>query len=100
MVKPMNDDFKFNTIEELYARVLPALTSKVNEFKREKISYITEKDIWNFLSNKTWRVKKDLEFYELIDSIINLPLSEMDSYLVNKMNPKNEKNIILDDSIL
>ena len=92
----MDSDYKFNTAEELYNRVLPALRSKANEFKRDHISYVSEKDIWNYLSRTVWNTKQDLEFYELIDSILNLTIADMEDYLVGKMK-KNEKD---EESIL
>jgi len=92
----MDSDYKFNTAEELYNRVLPALRSKANEFKRNHISYINEKDIWNYLSRTVWSTKQDLEFYELIDSILNLTIGDMEEYLVGKMkkNDKDEESIL------
>lgn len=96
MVNFMGCDYKFKTAEELYNRVLPALRSKANEFKRDHISYVSEKDIWNYLSKTEWRKKQDLEFYELVDSILNLTIADMEKYLIEKIN-KSEKN---EDSIL
>lgn len=92
----MDSDYKFNTAEELYNRVLPALRSKANEFKRDHISYVSEKDIWNYLSRTVWNTKQDLEFYELIDSILNLTIADMEDYLVGKMkkNDKDEESIL------
>lgn len=92
----MDSDYKFNTAEELYNRVLPALRSKANEFKRDHISYVSEKDIWNYLSRTVWNTKQDLEFYELIDSILNLTVADMEEYLVGKMkkNDKDEESIL------
>lgn len=92
----MDSDYKFNTAEELYNRVLPALRSKANEFKRDHISYVSEKDIWNYLSRTVWNTKQDLEFYELIDSILNLTVADMEDYLVGKMkkNDKDEESIL------
>ena len=93
----MNDNYSFQNIEELYKRLRPAITCKVEELRRENISYITEKDIWTFLSNSNWRKRKDLEFYEMVDSILNLDLASMDEYLKNKISYQEK---IEDDSIL
>ena len=40
-------ELQFNSVEELYKRVRPALTSKKREFRRSGINYIKEEDIWN-----------------------------------------------------
>ena len=93
----MDDNNRFQNISELYKRLLPALRSKVDELKRNKISYVSEKDIWNYLSNSHWRKKKDLEFYEMVDSILNLDIASMDEYLTNKIEYQEK---IKDDSIL
>lgn len=94
----MEEDYKFNNVDELYKRILPALRSKVEELKRSKISYITERDIWSYLSSNVWRKKKDLEFYEIIDSILNVSVIELNNYLTN--NIKSQKSFKNDDSIL
>ena len=81
----MESDLVFNSAEELYDRVLPALRSKKEELIRNHIIYVSERDIWNYLAKMYWRKKKGLEFYELIDSIINLDITEMDKYLVSRI---------------
>lgn len=90
----MNSDYKFKSAEELYNRVLPALRSKIDEFKKQNITYIKEKDIWLYLSKNYWRRKKDLEFYELIDSILNLSLNEINEYLVNNIKKESDDTIL------
>jgi hypothetical protein len=47
------DDIKFTSLQELYNRLEPALSAKVSEIKRQKISYIKKADIWNYL--KTYK---------------------------------------------
>ena len=42
-------ELQFNSIEELYKRVRPALTSKKREFRRCGIHYVKEEDMWNYL---------------------------------------------------
>ena len=66
------DDIKFNSVNELYARVLPALKSKKKELVRSKIKYIDEKEIWTLLSNNTWRKDKDLTLADIVDDILNI----------------------------
>ena len=81
----MNSDLVFNSAEELYQKVLPVLRSKKEELIKNHIIYVTEKDIWNYLAKSYWRSKKGLEFYELVDSIINLDMEMMDKYLIDRV---------------
>ena len=53
-------DLEFNSQEELYQRVLPALRAKCQELARLGLSYIREKDIWNYLILNKWRKAQDL----------------------------------------
>lgn len=74
------DDLKFNSLEELYKKILPALRTKVNELKRNNISYIKEEDIWNYLKNNFWRNKTDLTLGQMVDDIINASNSALEKY--------------------
>ena len=40
-------DIQFNSLEELYNRIKPALMAKVEELKRNDLNYIKEEDVWN-----------------------------------------------------
>ena len=46
-------DIKFETLEELYKRIKPALITKKNEMHRDGYIYIKEEDIWNYLKKQT-----------------------------------------------
>lgn len=94
------NDFPFENINDLYKRILPALRSKVSELRKNNVSYITEADIWKFLATHVWKKKRDLEFYEMVDSIISLSLEDMDDYLVDKLESKEKENNKEFDSIL
>ena len=60
----MDNPIEFKSAKELYNRVLPALYSKVKELRNLGFKYITEKDVWNYLVNSTWKVKRDLQLHE------------------------------------
>lgn len=64
-------DIGFQSIEELYRRVKPALTTKMREMHRNGISYIKEEDIWNYLKDKKWRTAKDLSLHQMVSDILN-----------------------------
>lgn len=76
---------EFNSIEELYKRVKPALTSKVREFRRNGIVFIKEEDIWNYLIEFKWKTGKGLELYNIVDDILNIDKSEVEKYVISKM---------------
>lgn len=76
---------EFNSVEELYKRVHPALTSKVREFRRNKKEFIKEEDIWNYLIESKWRNGKGLELYNLVDDILNTDNKEIEDYVVNRL---------------
>ena len=67
----VNDDFKFETVTELYNRLIPALKSKNKELSREGFFYIREIDIWNYLIQNKWRNKRDLRLFELVNDIFD-----------------------------
>lgn len=76
---------EFNSVEELYKRVRPALTSKKREFRRNKINYVKEEDIWNYLIESKWKNGKGLELFNIVDDILNTDNKEIEDYVVNKM---------------
>ena len=63
---------KFNSMKELYERILPALKTKENELKREKLITINAKEIWNYCISNKWMMRKDLQIHEIVDDILNL----------------------------
>lgn len=78
-------DVVFNSVEDLYKRVKPALRSKVREFKRKNILYIKEEDIWNFLVENKWKKTKGLELNEIVDDILNMENEKIILYVQSKM---------------
>lgn len=89
-------DIKFNSIEELYKRVYPALKSKVKELKKYKIDYIKEVDIWNFLIESKWKNTRGLLLSDIVDDILNTDNSLIDKYVkdqLKKIEPEVKTNI-------
>ena len=76
---------EFNSVEDLYKRVRPALTSKVRELKRNNIILVKEEDIWNYLIETKWRTGKGLELFNIVDDILNIDNKELEHYVINKM---------------
>ena len=65
---------EFKSINELYERVKPALRVKVNEARRKDLNDINEIDVWNYLTEKKWKVGKNLMICDIVSDIINLDL--------------------------
>lgn len=87
-------DYKFNSVEELYRKLKPALEAKVSELKRNKIDYIKEQDIWNYLRTNYWSKKGDLTLGELVNDILSTPNYELQEYVHKMMkSTKIEENI-------
>lgn len=78
-------DVAFNSVEDLYKRVKPALRSKIKELKRKNILYIKEEDIWNFLVENKWKMTKGLELNEIVDDILNTDNEKIILYVQTKM---------------
>lgn len=82
----MDSKLEFKTKEELYNRVLPALYSKIKELRSQGYKYITEKDIWNYLVEKEWKKRINLELFDLINDILYVNNYELNDYVNEKMN--------------
>lgn len=90
-------EIKFNTIEELYERVLPALKTRAKEFKRAGYFFITVKDIWDALEKEKWSEKKDLQLCDIVDDILNCEDRIIINYCKNniEMMPRRKDTSIL-----
>ena len=82
-------DVAFESLEELYKRIKPALITKKNEMKRDGYIYIKEEDIWNYLKERKWKNARDLSLSEMISDILNTDNIIIDSYLKEKLNLRN-----------
>ncbi len=85
----MNDEFK--TLEELYQRIKPALTTKMSEMRRNGFVYIKEEDIWNYLKEVKWVNSKNLSLYQMTCDILDTNDNAIDEYLRKKLNFKNRR---------
>ena len=78
---------KFNSIEDLYKHLLPAINTKLNELRRMKLYNITNLDIWNYCVKNKWHNKKDLQIYEMVNDILNI--DELNIEMFVKKNGRN-----------
>ena len=79
-------DIVFNSLEELYQRIKPALLTKKQEMIRNGFKYIKEEDIWNYLKEIKWKNSKDLSLYDMVNDILNSDDMVIDAYLKEKLN--------------
>ncbi|MGE5455682.1 MAG: post-transcriptional regulator [Ignavibacteriales bacterium] len=84
-------DLEFNSIEELYERLKPALITKCSEMKRDGYKYIKEEDIWNYLKEVKWKKAVDLGLHEMVRDVLNTENARIDNYLKEKLNLGNRK---------
>ena len=90
------EDFKFNSLEELYQKVLPALETKVADLKRHNIKHIETEDVWNYLKTNYWRKAETLSLGEIVNDILSTPNEELEKYMAkNKKKTKAKKDEIL-----
>ena len=81
-------DIEFNSIKELYERLVPALNAKVTELKRNDLDYIKQDDIWNYLKDSKWKNANNLLLYQMVDDILNLNNNEIDEYVKSEIRKK------------
>lgn len=96
----MNEPIEFKSAKELYDRVLPALYSKVKELKNLGFKYITEKDVWNYLVNSTWKTKRDLQLHDLISDILYADNYKVNDYVMEKMKKLKTRDDNVDEEML
>jgi len=84
-------EVEFKTASELYDRIKPALTTKVEEMRRNGYLYIKEEDIWNYLKEVKWAKSTNLELYQMVSDVLNTDNIVIDSYLKEKLNLRNRK---------
>ena len=75
----MNNEF--NTKEELFNRVKPALKIKEKDLKKLGYSNITSLDVWNYLIESKWSKSKNLVLSDIVDDILNVDIDGLNNYL-------------------
>ena len=82
-------DITFNSLEELYKRIKPALRTKKEEMRRAGYIYIKEEDIWNYLKEVKWINSKNLSLYTMVSDVLNADNMLIDKYLKDKLTLRN-----------
>lgn len=65
-------EITFDSLDELYHRLAPAMSTKIAELRRNDVEYITKDDIWNFLEETTWKNATNLALHQMVDNILNV----------------------------
>lgn len=76
-------DIKFKSLQELYNRLKPALSSKARELSKKGYSYIHEEDIWNYLKKNKWSNSSNLDLGSMVNDIFLCDERELDYYVKN-----------------
>ena len=92
-------DLNFRNLDELYNRIKPALYSKVEEIKRNNISYIKEEDIWNYLSINKWKNSESLTLNDMVTDIMDLKIDDVKMYVLDLVRRSNT-DIIKENNLL
>ena len=89
-------DIEFESLRELYQRLIPALETKRKEMNRAGFSYIQKEDIWNYLKEKKWIKDNNLSLSEMVSDILNTDDFVIDNYFKEKLK-RQKRSIILDE---
>ena len=85
------DNMEFNSVTELYQRLVPALQTKVTELKREGYDYLTIEDVWNYLKESKWKESRNLALHEMVSDILNSENIVIDDYFKHKMQKRTRR---------
>lgn len=76
-------DLKFNNGRELYELLLPVLETKEIQLLRNDYPDLTKVDIWNYLTDVTWRDENDMHIYKMVSDVLGLDNEEINNYKKN-----------------
>ena len=84
------NEIKFNNVEELYQRLIPALNSKNKELSLNGIKCISNEELFEYLAKKSWLNKQNLTLYDMVSDILSVSILDMENYLSEKYIGKEE----------
>ena len=87
------NDIKFNSLEDLYNRLKPALRSKIKELHKLDKIYIKENDIFDFLTDNKWENSNNLTLDQMVDDILYVDNDLIDEYVQKKIIRENYNNL-------
>lgn len=77
-------DLEFDSIEQLYKRILPALRAKTSQLSRIGYSYIEEQDIWDYLAIRKWSKMEGLTLADMVNDIFQIDKDILCEYVRRK----------------
>ena len=81
---------EFNSANELYQRLIPALKTKVTDLRRAGYDYLTIEDVWNYLKESKWKESRNLALHEMVSDILNSENIVIDDYFKHKCKKEQE----------
>ncbi len=84
-------NMQFNSVEELFERLKPALISKVYELKHQGYRYLEVEDVWNYLKEKKWQGSTNLSLNQMVSDIFSSDNTLIDDFFKEKLNAKKRK---------
>lgn len=72
---------EFATQKDLYVKLLPAFKVKERLIKVTKYKYITNADIWIYLSKTKWKYSYNLTIFDIVNDIITISVEEINEYI-------------------
>ena len=88
-------DITFDSQEELYQRLLPALRSKRKVLIASGYKSVKSSDIWDFLRYNKWSKVNGLELCDMVDDILHTNNEDIVTYCLDRDKKKESTEIIL-----
>ena len=79
------NEIKFNSLEDLYNRLKPALRSKIKELRNLDKVYINEIDIFEYLTDAKWENSNNLTLDQMVDDILYVDNDKLDEYVQKRI---------------
>lgn len=76
---------QFQTQQQLFLKVHPALSSKQNEMLRMGYTNVTEEDIWNYLVTYKWVHETGLTLAQIVSDILHADNNVVYEYALNQL---------------
>lgn len=77
--------------------ILPALKSKVNEFKQIGYNGITIEELWTCLEARVWKDEKTLPIHTVVQDVLHLPPSVYISFItIEALTTKDNKDDLME----
>ena len=85
-------DLEFHSLQELYNRIKPALSTKVSEMHRMGFTDTKEEDIWNYFKEVKWTSADNLNLYQMVSDILNTEAVLIYQYTLGNLSNKIEED--------